>query len=178
MDHVDAEVEVLAETPLRDGRLEVAIGRRDEADVEWNLGAAADRPHGALLQGAEELRLESERQVADLVEEECAAATSVPVPVSPVRRTVTSASAIRVSCSRTFWIARLVPPSVPRACPSSRNAFSRGPPIAAPGRRPSCEQRLHVWSMSVGTRTDLFAVRAGKLRPGRPGLAGGSSARR
>ena len=59
--------------PLLDGGLEVAVGRGDEADVERHLAVAADRPHRPLLQRAQQLRLQRERQLADLVEEERAA---------------------------------------------------------------------------------------------------------
>jgi hypothetical protein len=64
---VDPVVEVLAKGALVDRALEVAVGRRDEADVEPDLALAADRPDLALLEGAQELRLERERQLADLV---------------------------------------------------------------------------------------------------------------
>src|SRR5262249_62179892 len=63
-------VEVLAKPVLLDRRLQVAVGRRDEADVEWHLLLAADRTDGPLLERTEELRLERERQVTDLVEQE------------------------------------------------------------------------------------------------------------
>src|SRR6266478_5202255 len=70
VDHVDPEVEILAEAALLDSRLEVAVGRRDQVDVEGHLLVGADGPHAARLERPQELRLEGERQVADLVEEE------------------------------------------------------------------------------------------------------------
>src|SRR4029453_12177219 len=48
---------------------EVAVRRRDDADVERDLGVAADGPERALLKRPEELRLERKRHVTDLVEE-------------------------------------------------------------------------------------------------------------
>ena len=47
--------------------------RRHDARVEGHLGVAADRAHRALLQRAQQLGLELQRQLADLVEEERAA---------------------------------------------------------------------------------------------------------
>src|SRR6185503_17860513 len=74
LDHRQAEKEVLAELVTIDGPAEIAIGRRDEAHVERHLALGADGTHHALLEGAQELRLQSEGEVADLVEEERAAA--------------------------------------------------------------------------------------------------------
>src|SRR5437867_10585776 len=70
VDHVDPDVEILAEAALLDSRLEVAVGRRDQVDVEGYLVVGAGGPHAARLERPQELRLEGERQVADLVEEE------------------------------------------------------------------------------------------------------------
>ena len=69
-DHIDAEVEVLAEKPFLDGGFEVTVRRRHEADVERDLLTSPDRTDGALLEGAEQLGLEREGQVADLVEQQ------------------------------------------------------------------------------------------------------------
>jgi hypothetical protein len=71
--HVEPVVEVLPELARAHGRPEVHVGRRQHADVD------GDRPHApepldlALLERAQELRLEVEPQRADLVEEEGAA---------------------------------------------------------------------------------------------------------
>ncbi len=73
MDDVDAEEEILAEAALLDGRLEIAVGRGHEPHVERHLAIRADRAHHALLQRAQELRLQRQRQLADLVEEQRAA---------------------------------------------------------------------------------------------------------
>jgi len=73
-DDVDAEVQVLAEALLLDGRLQIAVRGADEARVERHLGVAAHGADLALLQRAQQLRLQAEWQIADLVEEECAAA--------------------------------------------------------------------------------------------------------
>jgi hypothetical protein len=68
--HVEAVVEVLAERALLDLLLEVAVRRRDHADVDaLGLGVAHLGDH-ALLQRAQELHLQRDGQLADLVEEE------------------------------------------------------------------------------------------------------------
>jgi hypothetical protein len=61
---VEAEVEVLAEALGFDGRLEVAIGGGDDADVDRDLRRASERANQALLKHAKELRLKAERHVA------------------------------------------------------------------------------------------------------------------
>src|SRR5262249_54175582 len=66
-------VKVLAEAPGIDRRLEVAVGRRDDAYVDAPPLRAADGSHLLLLQDAEQLHLHRRRHVADLVEEERAA---------------------------------------------------------------------------------------------------------
>jgi hypothetical protein len=68
--HVDAVVEVAAERPRGNRRLEVAVGRGDDAHVGANRGRSADPLELALLQHAQEGHLGLERQLSDLVEEE------------------------------------------------------------------------------------------------------------
>src|SRR5690606_24714551 len=73
VDHVVAVVQVLAEAALQDLLLEVAVGRRQDADVD-RLGAGVADPHDdLLLDGAQDLHLQVERHLADLVEEQGAA---------------------------------------------------------------------------------------------------------
>ena len=66
--------EVVAEALLVDLGLEVAVRGRDDAGVERLLLVAADRADGALLEGAQELRLHVDGHLADLVEEDRALA--------------------------------------------------------------------------------------------------------
>ena len=73
LDHVDAVIEVLAESPRRDQLAEVAVGRREDAHVDRLLALVADRARGLFLDQAQELHLHDERQVRHLVEEERAA---------------------------------------------------------------------------------------------------------
>jgi hypothetical protein len=72
VDADDAEPveQVLAEAPGPDLVLEVAVGRRDDPDVDLDRLARPDPPDLALLEGAQQLGLEIERQLAELVEEQ------------------------------------------------------------------------------------------------------------
>src|SRR5262245_52406630 len=65
-----SEVEVLAERTARDHRLEIAVGRRHESDVDAAVLGLADTPYRLRLDRAEELRLHREGELTDLVEEE------------------------------------------------------------------------------------------------------------
>ena len=76
--HVDREntqpiVQVLAELSFLYRGEQIAVGRGDHAHVDFAGLRAADRLELALLQHAQQLALQVERQLADLVEEERAA---------------------------------------------------------------------------------------------------------
>ena len=71
--HREPVVQVLAEAALRDGAAEVLVRRRDHADVHLDRRRLAHPADLALLQRAQELRLEAGRGLADLVDEEGAA---------------------------------------------------------------------------------------------------------
>jgi hypothetical protein len=58
---------------LADQALEVAVGGADQRHVDLLLVARAQRRHPALLQHAQQARLQGQRHVADLVEEQRAA---------------------------------------------------------------------------------------------------------
>ena len=66
--------------PARDELLEVAVGRRDEANVDADRLDAADALELALLQRAQELHLHLDGDLADLVEEERAAVGELEAP--------------------------------------------------------------------------------------------------
>ena len=72
-DDLQPVVEVLAEAAPLDLVVEVLVRGADEADVDGARARLADPADLLLLEDAEELGLEGERQVADLVEEERAA---------------------------------------------------------------------------------------------------------
>ena len=67
---VEPVVEILAEAAALDLVLEDAVRRGDDADVDLLGLAVADAEDDALLERAQQLHLEVERQLADLVEEE------------------------------------------------------------------------------------------------------------
>ena len=70
---VEAVEQVLAEQALLDQAAQVAVGRGDDAHVGADRRAAADRGVLALLSTRSSRVWASERHVADLVEEQCAA---------------------------------------------------------------------------------------------------------
>ena len=70
---VDAEVQVFAQLPLAERRIQVDVGRADQPEVRLNDAAAADRPELAVLQHAKQLDLQAGRHLADLVEQQGAA---------------------------------------------------------------------------------------------------------
>src|SRR5205823_5985784 len=63
-------VEVRAEAAFARRLPEVAVARRDHAHLDLALAVAAYRPHLAVLQHAQELRLDGGARLAHLVEEE------------------------------------------------------------------------------------------------------------
>ena len=67
------KIQVLAEPPRRDRRLQPAVGRRDQPHVDLQRRRAADALEPLLLERAQDLRLQRQRQLADLVEEQRAA---------------------------------------------------------------------------------------------------------
>src|SRR5687767_10511268 len=79
-DDVDPVEEVLAEAAAADLVLEIAGGGREHPHVHLPRALIADAPDLALLQHAQELRLETDRQLADLVEQERAAARLLEEP--------------------------------------------------------------------------------------------------
>ena len=66
----EPEVEVLAELAGRDRRLQIAVGRGDDAHVDLQHLLAADARELARLQHAQHLGLRGQVHVADLVEED------------------------------------------------------------------------------------------------------------
>jgi hypothetical protein len=66
-------VEVLAERAVGDHARQVPVGGRDHPRVHGDLAPAADPLDHPLLEEPEQLRLQAERQVADLVQEQCPA---------------------------------------------------------------------------------------------------------
>ena len=70
LDDVQAEEEVVAELARRDSRFQVAVRRRDQAHVGRSRAGLAHSLVAPLLKEPEQFRLEQERKIADLVEEQ------------------------------------------------------------------------------------------------------------
>ena len=71
--HLEPMIKILAELALGDGLFQIAVGRRNQAHVDLDRLVAADAEHFPVLQHAQQLRLQGQRHVADLVEEQRAA---------------------------------------------------------------------------------------------------------
>src|SRR5690606_28944690 len=67
---VDAIKQVFAELALRDQRLQIVVGGADKPHVDFNFACAADAPHNALLNGAQQLWLDLERRIANFVQKQ------------------------------------------------------------------------------------------------------------
>lgn len=70
LEYLQAKEQVIPETPLADGLLEVAVRGGHEAYIGLDVSATADAPEGASVEDTEELGLERHGQIADLVEKE------------------------------------------------------------------------------------------------------------
>src|SRR5437764_1650050 len=67
---VQAVVEALAEATCAPLPRQIAVGGRDEADVHLGVLGRADGADAAILDGAQELYLQRQTELADLVQEE------------------------------------------------------------------------------------------------------------
>ena len=65
-----ADVQVLAEAACVDLGLEIAVGCRDDSDVQDAIGHRADASIRLAVEDAEESSLELERQLTDLIEQD------------------------------------------------------------------------------------------------------------
>ena len=68
--HAQAVVQVFAESIFGHLLVEIAVGGRDHAHVDGNLGRAAHRPNAALLQYTQQFDLHGQRHFADFVEKD------------------------------------------------------------------------------------------------------------
>ena len=85
-EHLEAVVEVGAQAPLGDGGLEVAVGGGDDAHVRLDRVRRAEALERPFLEDAQEPPLDVAREVADLVEEDRAAARDLEAPEPPLER--------------------------------------------------------------------------------------------
>src|SRR6266496_6298671 len=60
--------EVFAKDPFSNQRRQVAVGRSDDAGIDFNFFMRADRPNFALLQNAQKLYLHRRRHITDFIE--------------------------------------------------------------------------------------------------------------
>jgi hypothetical protein len=67
---LQAVIQVFAELAQRDLFRQVAVGGADQADVEFDRRLAAERDHLAFFEHPQQARLQGDRHVADLIEEE------------------------------------------------------------------------------------------------------------
>ena len=79
-DDVDAVVEILAELSFLHRFLEVHVGRRDQPEIGLDRLRPTDPLDLAFLDGAQQLRLQVEPQVADFVEEQRAVRRQLELP--------------------------------------------------------------------------------------------------
>ena len=73
LDHREPIVEILAQLAVLERLLEILVRRGDDANVDGDLLLAAEAPHRARLERAQELHLDVGGHLADFVEEERAA---------------------------------------------------------------------------------------------------------
>ena len=69
-EHGQAVVEILAEAPVLDGRLQVGVGGADDPGIDGLGGGGAEAAHGPLLDDLEELGLQRLGEEPHLVEED------------------------------------------------------------------------------------------------------------
>ena len=68
-DHREPVVQILAERLLGDLGPQIAVGRRDNTHIDLLVGVRANLANRALVEHAEQRRLEIERHLANLIEE-------------------------------------------------------------------------------------------------------------
>ena len=81
-----AEVQVGAKRPLVDLGAQIAVRRRDDADIDLDVFLAAEAAKRAAFEHAEQRRLHGQRQLTDLVEEDRAAVRQLERPFLPALR--------------------------------------------------------------------------------------------
>ena len=85
--HVEAVIQIRAKAALLDAVQEVAVGRGEDAHVDFDGLAAADAFKLTLLQHAQEFRLQVGRDLAHFVEQERAAIGEFKAAFALLRRT-------------------------------------------------------------------------------------------
>ena len=72
-DRVDAVVKIFAEVAARDFLIELAIGRRDQTNINFDRIFSADAEDFTFLNEAKKFRLDTGAQFTDFVQEESSA---------------------------------------------------------------------------------------------------------
>src|SRR5579862_9623510 len=75
-----AEIEVLAEGPGGDPRIEIGIGGCDDTNIHVRRGGSAYGSDAAILENTQQLHLQSRRHVTNLVQEQRAAVGQFKTP--------------------------------------------------------------------------------------------------
>src|SRR5688572_16246947 len=70
MDDIEAEIQILPETPSGYLGLQFFVCRSNKANINWDRFASADPFDFTLLKNAEQLRLCRQTEVSDFIEEE------------------------------------------------------------------------------------------------------------
>ena len=94
LDDVDAVEQVLAEGPVGDQLREILVGGAEDAHVDTLFAFAADRAHRLLLDRAQQLDLQQQRQLADLVEQQRATVCGLEQAILVARRAGEAALAV------------------------------------------------------------------------------------
>jgi hypothetical protein len=69
-DHIESVVKVLAKAIVPDHRLEIAVRGREYPHVDFDGTRSADTQYLPLLKGSQQLRLHTDIEIADFVQEE------------------------------------------------------------------------------------------------------------
>lgn len=94
LDHIEAVKQILPKAAGRHLGAQVLVAGADDAHVHGQLGNGADRAHGTLLNGTQQLGLHAQGQVADFIEEQGAASGGLEEAFAVVLRTGEGAFAI------------------------------------------------------------------------------------
>src|ERR1700683_719102 len=70
LNDVQTKVEILPESPVANGRVEIAVRRGQDSRMHAHAFVRSDRLDFALLQCAQELRLQIEGQISNLIQKQ------------------------------------------------------------------------------------------------------------
>src|SRR5690242_7210152 len=70
LDHIQAEIQILAESAFLHRLTQILVGGGNHAQVQFDVFQSAQPPQGLVFQHAQELGLQHQRDLADLIEEQ------------------------------------------------------------------------------------------------------------